>query len=184
MTDIHIKGMKELGEALRSLEPKLRNNVMRAALRQGANVVKEAVLQNVPTAPANTENARLYGGYEGALRDSVRVGSRVKRDGKVTAYVRAGGKKGTRDTYYAHMVEYGTKAHKIGKLGRMLFINGRWVYAPVSHPGARPHPFMRPAADSTATTATVAVGNKIKSVLEMKHGLNSPVPVEASEDED
>lgn len=181
MTDIHIKGMKELGEFLKTLEPKLRNNVMRAALRQGANVVKEAVLQNVPVAPPNTENARLYGAHAGSLRDSVRVGSRVKRDGKVTAYVRAGGKK---DVYYAHMVEYGTKAHKIGKLGRLLWIHNRWVYAPVSHPGARPRPFMRPAADTTATTATVAVGNKIKSVLETKHGLNSPVPVEASEDED
>lgn len=184
MSEIHVKGMKELGEFLKTLEPKLRNNVMRAALRQGANVVKEAVVQNIPVAPANTENARLYGGYAGALRDSVRVGSRIRRDGKVVAYVRAGGKKGTRDVYYAHMVEYGTKSHKIGKVGRLLWINGRWVHAPVRHPGARPHPFMRPAADTTAQTATVAVGNKIRSILETKHGIESPQPVEGVNDED
>lgn len=183
MSEIHVKGMKELGEFLRTLEPKLRNNVMRAALRQGANVVKETVLANVPVAPANKENAQNYGGYEGALRDSVRVGSRVRRDGKVVAYVRAGGKKGTRVVYYANMVEYGTKAHKIGKLGRMLFINGRWVYAPVQHPGARPRPFMRPAADTSAAAATVAIGNKIKTVLETKHGLEHALPVEESENE-
>lgn len=181
MSEVHVKGMKELGEFLKTLEPKLRNNVMRAALRQGANVVKEAVLQNVPVAPPNTENARLYGAHAGSLRDSVRVGSRVRRDGKVVAYVRAGGKK---DVYYAHMVEYGTKAHKIGKVGRMLFIKGKWVHAPVDHPGSRPRPFMRPAADTTAQSATVAVGNKIKSVLETKHGLDVPVAIEGVENED
>lgn len=181
MTEVHVKGLKELGEFLKTLEPKLRNNVMRAALRQGANVIKEAVLQNVPVAPPNTENARLYGAHAGSLRDSVRVGSRVRRDGKVVSYVRAGGKK---DVYYAHMVEFGTRPHKIGKVGRMLWINGRWVYAPVNHPGSRPRPFMRPAADSTAQTATVAVGNKIKSILETKHGLDTPVSIEGVENED
>ena len=174
MSEVHVKGLKELGELLKTLEPKLRNNVMRAALRQGANVVKEAVLQNVPMAPPNTENARLYGAYAGTLRDSVRVGSRVRRDGKVAAYVRAGGKKGSVNAYYAHMVEYGTKRHKIGK----------WVHAPVEHPGSRQRPFMRPAADTTAQTATVAVGNKIKSVLETKHGLDTPVAIEGVENED
>jgi HK97 gp10 family phage protein len=181
VTEVHVKGLKELGEFLKTLEPKLRNNVMRAALRQGANVIKESVLQNVPVAPPNTENARLYGAHTGSLRDSVRVGSRVRRDGKVVAYVRAGGKK---DAYYAHMVEFGTRPHKIGKVGRMLWINGRWVYAPVNHPGSRPRPFMRPAADSTAQTATVAVGNKIKSILETKHGLDTPVSIEGVENED
>lgn len=184
MSEVHVKGLKEVGEFLKTLEPKLRNNVMRAALRQGANVVKEAVLQNVPVAPPNTENARLYGAYAGTLRDSVRVGSRVRRDGKVVAYVRAGGKKGSVNAYYAHMVEFGTRPHKIGKVGRMLWINGRWVYAPVNHPGSRPRPFMRPAADSTAQTATVAVGNKIKSILETKHGLDTPVSIEGVENED
>lgn len=181
MSEVHVKGLKELGEFLKTLEPKLRNNVMRAALRQGANVVKEVVLQNVPIAPPNTENARLYGAHAGSLRDSVRVGSRVRRDGKVVAYVRAGGKN---DVYYAHMVEYGTKRHKIGKIGRKLFIEGKWVRAPVDHPGSRPRPFMRPAADSTAQTATVAVGNKIKSVLETKHGLDTPIAIEGAENED
>ena len=161
-----VQGLAELDRLLKELPARLEGTVVRGGLRAGAVVLQNAAKQNVPV-------------KSGALRRSIKVSTGIKK-GRVYSRVRAGDK----IAFYAHMVEFGTRPHKIGKVGRMLWINGRWVYAPVNHPGSRPRPFMRPAADSTAQTATVAVGNKIKSILETKHGLDTPVSIEGVENED
>lgn len=171
MTTTHVTGLKELYAALQSVPVKIERNVMRGAMRAGAKVVMQAVKENVPVSKPSTRGAEIYGGYEGALRDSIRVGTLTKR-GSVVAYVRAGGKKKA-DTFYANWVERGTKAHWIDSKSGWLNINGQRVKAPVLHPGARPHPFMRPALDSEQTRAVVAVGNYIKYRLATKHGMDT-----------
>lgn len=159
MADVHIKGLKELGMFLQALPIKVERNILRAALRQGANVIAEQARVNVPVAEPSDRNAARYGGYAGALRDSIRTSnSRATRKGRVTVAVRAGGikTKGGADVYYAKWVEYGTKPHSNGKRGM--------------HPGARPHPFLRPAADTEQARAVIAVGNWIKHRLEQRGG--------------
>jgi len=159
--NIHFKGMSDLSKFLDTLAPKLQANVLRAALSQGAKIVRDAAVANCPVGPPGRENARIYGGYAGALRDSIRYGSQVRmRKGKVVAYIRAGGhaRGKVADTYYAKFVEYGTIPHG-------------------NHPGTSPHPYMRPALDAESEHALAVIANFIKNRLETKHGLDTSAVV-------
>ena len=178
----HVKGLAELQKFLETLPVKLEQNIMRGALRAGAKVILQTAKQNIHN-------------VSGELAASLRVTTRVRR-GRVVASVVAGGKKakiGNRPIW----VEYGTRAHLIsvqeeekpinfrqslrrGRIVRasmttinrlVLKIGKRFVGPTVSHPGARPRPFMRPALDAQAGAATVAVGEYIKKRL-TKEGLN------------
>ena len=176
MADVQIKGLKELYEALQQLPVKMEQNVMRGALRAGAKVLEAEVKQNVPVAQPSEENARLYGGREVLLRDSVRVSVKARR-GTVTAAVKAGGKvKGGGVVFYAHMVERGTAAHYIRAKSKKGLSLGGAVFRGVMHPGARPKPFMRPAFDTQHRAAIEAAREYIRARLAIKHGINVPGP--------
>ena len=162
MAVVYVKGLKELYKQLQTVPVRMEKNIMRSALLAGAQVVAKQVRVNAPVAEPSDRNRKRYGGYAGALRDSIKAGSTRIKGGKVRVSVRAGGgknKKGA-DVYYAHWVEYGTKPHMNGRRGM--------------HPGARPHPFMRPAADTAKGAAVVAVGNRIKQRLAKQGGLDTP----------
>lgn len=168
-TERHVTGLKELYRVLQSLPVKMERNVMRGALRAGANVILDQAKANVPVAEPSQRNRERYGAYAGALRDSGRVGGRA-RGGKVTAYVRFGGGKTKAGVpvFWAGWVEYGTKPHP----------NGRRGY----HPGARPHPFLRPAADTKQSESVVAVGRYVYKRLSTQTGWDlSDVAIEAEE---
>lgn len=172
--DRNISGGRELDDFLKTLSAKVEKNIMRSAMRQGANVYKAEVKTTVPVGPPSMENVRLYGAYPGALRDSVRVTSKAK-GGRVSASVKVGGKNKKGGTvYYAHMIEFGTKPHKITSKKGFLSINGRLVKS-VNHPGIRAHPFMRPAFENKASAAIAAVGAQIRARL-TKEGINVPAP--------
>lgn len=147
--EFKISGLKELNAALEQLPVKLQKNIMRGALRAGARLIEADARQRIPVGPPNLKNITLYGGYEGALRDSLRVSTGIRRDGTVTASVKTGGKsKKGADTYYARWVEYGVSAHLIKPN--------------VMHPGFAPIPFMRPAMDAQAYHAAHAVADYIR----------------------
>jgi len=175
--DLAIAGGRAMDDALRTLAPKIAKNIMRSALRAGANVIRNEVKSNAPVGPTNSENARLYGGYAGALRDSVRV-TTASKNGKISAAVKVGGgtKKGA-DVFYAHMVEFGTRPHVIkARSGSALHIGNSFPRS-VNHPGTRPQPFVRPAFDSMAPQALAAVAEQIRKRL-TKEGINVPAPEE------
>lgn len=158
---LETKGWAELQKALDTVPVKMEVNVLRGALRAGTKVQLAAARRGVPVAAPNAENARLYGSYAGALRDSLKISTRSRR-GVVTAVLRVGNKM----AYYAHMVEFGTLAHFIKPVARKsLFIAGLFKEV-VAHPGAKKHPFLRPAMDSTTGAALAAVGAYIRRRLE------------------
>lgn len=147
--EFKIEGMKQLHDALTQLPVKLQKNVMRGALRTGAKIIEADARQRIPVGQPSAKNVRLYGGYEGALLDSLRVSAGIRRDGTVTASVKTGGKnKKGADVYYALWVEYGVSAHLIKPN--------------VMHPGFPPIPFMRPAMDAKAYQAAHAVADYIR----------------------
>ena len=160
MTDIKVKGLAELQTFLDQLPAKMEANVLRGALRAGAKPLLAAAKAAAPVGEPSETNRNRYKLYAGALRDSIRISGRIdKRDGKVTASVKAGGKTKTgADVFYAHMVEFGTKPHVIG--------DG-------THPGVQAKPFMRPALDAQSQAAVVAAGEYIKKRLSSKHGLDT-----------
>jgi len=173
MADVFVKGGKELDEFLKRLPSKIEKNILRSALRAGATVFKADAVAKCPSGPTATENKRLYGGYEGALRDSIRVTTRHKGVA-VSASLKAGGKrKGKADVWYAHIIEYtGAKAHEItGQHRSMLFFGGRFVRS-VNHPGMNARPFMRPSFHKNGRRSIQAVAAFIKRSL-TKKGLDT-----------
>ena len=182
MTDLHIKGGADLDKLLQTLPVKLEKNVMRAALAAGARVIMREAKALAPIGQPSNTNAKEYGGYPGALRDSVRVTTRFTRTGEATASVKAGGrtKKGA-DVFYAHIVEFGARRHIIRpRPGKKMEIGGKFVAGEVEHPGVRPQPFMRPALDTKLPEAIDAVTVYIRKRL-AKEGVDGPAPTPAEE---
>ena len=173
MSEQSVTGLAELQQFLDQLPAKLEKNVLRGAMRAGAKVQLERARQLVPVGPPGTENARIYGGYAGALRDSLRISTTV-RGSTVKATVKAGGKtRGGADVYYAHMVEFGTAAHFIKPKNRKSLFFAGLAREVINHPGAKKHPFMRPALDATVQAAVQAVGAYIRKRL-TKEGIEVP----------
>lgn len=161
MSQSNVTGLKELQAFLDQLPAKVEGNIMRSAMRQGANVLLAEAKSNVPV-------------KSGLLRDGLKVSVSLRK-GVVKAKVKATGKHGP----LAHLVEYGTAAHFIKpKSAKSLFFAGLFSNG-VDHPGATAKPFMRPALDSQSQAALVAVGEQIKKRL-TKQGLDvQDIDVEA-----
>ena len=168
----------ELQRTLQELPKRLANSVVRQALNAGMKVIAAEARRLAPVGFTNQKNETKYETYPGALRDSVRHGTRILKGGTIVGYVRAGGKAtGSRkaDTFYAHMVEYGTKAHKVPAKGAKAmnlsaWYNGKhtgvsWVFGQFMHPGVTASPFMRPAFDRKKTEAMLTITAYIKNRL-------------------
>jgi HK97 gp10 family phage protein len=155
-----IVGGRALDDFLQQLPVKVERNIMRAAMRAGANEFKKGAQDAAPV-------------DDGDLRASIRVTTRSKK-GTVYASVKAGGKKAP----HWHWVEFGTAAHKIkAKPQHALAFNGTTLRE-VDHPGARAQPFMRPTFDARAAAAIAATAAKIRERL-TKEGINVPAPEES-----
>lgn len=152
-----ITGGRQLDDLLKTLPKKLERNVMRAALRAGGVVLREEARRQAPV-------------DDGVLRKSIRISTRSQR-GSLYASVKAGSKK----AFYAHMVEFGTRPHKIkAKPQSALDVNGN-PRRDVDHPGSQPHAFMRPAADLAFQEAIKAFDRKLRERMTTA-GLNVPAP--------
>lgn len=163
MADITIKGLSELQKLLDQFPVKMEKNIMRGALRAGANVIKNEAKNNVPV-------------KTGTLKDGIKVSVKVKYQ-KVTASIRTTGK----HAYLANWIEHGTRPHEIRPKNRKSLFFAGLFHKVVEHPGiVNPKPFMRPALDNKATEAAVAVGEYIKNRLATKNGMDtSDINVEA-----
>lgn len=166
MTDIYVKGLSRLNNFIDKFPVKFAANIVRGGMRAGAKPISAAAKDGVPIGEPSRKGARLYKLYQGALRDSIRVSSRIgTRAGIITASVKAGGnvKKTGAKVFYAHMIEFGTRPHSLSRNGK----------GKINHPGVSPRPFMRPALDANASAAVVAVGEYIKKRLANKNGLDT-----------
>lgn len=149
---------------LSTLPAKIEKNIMRTALRAGANVIKVEAKKNVPI-------------QSGDLKKSIKVSTNAKR-GRVSASIKAGDKK----AWYYLMVEFGTLAHAIqakkGKTLKFVARDGKHISTKsVMHSGAISKPYMRPALDNKASEAIEAVGWQISRRL-TKEGLETPSPLQ------
>jgi HK97 gp10 family phage protein len=148
-----VKGGGDIARALEQFAPNLERNMLRGALRAGAQVIQEEAKARVPQ-------------DTGALRDSLRVKTGAQ-GGKVYAYVQAGRSKKKGDPWYAHLVEYGVKPHVIiagggTKKGKALAAAGRILGEKVDHPGAPAKPFLRPALEAKAQSAIDSVADYLR----------------------
>lgn len=149
---VHVKGLDELMKVLDTLPEKLERNVMRGALRAGAVVLRDQARNNLVMTDT------------GQLAKGLKVSTNIK-NGVIYAYVKAKGKHG----HLANWVEFGVAAHGVKKGASRKRGTGQDGKL---HPGFTKKPFMRPALDSQAAAATIAVGEYIKGRLLTKEGLD------------
>jgi HK97 gp10 family phage protein len=183
-TTIKVTGLSDLQALLDTLPPKLELNVMRGALRAGGKLIMQEAVANVPVGPTSSGNADKYGGYAGALRDSIHLGTKISRP-YVMARVVVGGKTKTgADVWYAHIIEFtGAVPHTISAKGKAALSIGGLLYQSVQHPGMKAHPFLRPALDSKGRDAVIAAAEYMKTRLATKEGLDTAAILIAGEDE-
>lgn len=127
---INVNGEREIVRALRKLDDRLVRRVMRKAVRAGANPIVRTARQNVPRST-------------GLLRKSLGTKVKTYNNGTIVAIIgpRTGFKqlvngKPRNPTKYAHLVEFGTKAHLIGRAGIYFRVLREWVGGPIEHPGS------------------------------------------------
>lgn len=142
--------------------------IMRKASRAGGAVLRKKAKRLVP---------RDKGTLHAALTVKVKQyasGVTVAVIGPRKRFERTTKKKGTRtlDAFYSHMIEGGTRRHKIPKrkyAGQTLrFLSGnRVITVPeVMHPGTKPQPFIGPASRAGAKPAIAAFGKKLGAEIE------------------
>lgn len=153
-------GLIDLHRVLNELPDRLERNVLRGAMKAGADVIAD-------------EARDLCRSSE--VRESISTSASVK--GRVvTALIQTKGD----GSYLAPWLEYGTEPHIIrakdpegrtaGRLNRLnkrgaLMIGGKFVGDLVWHPGARKLPFMRPAMDQREEQAVTVIGEQIAARL-------------------
>lgn len=102
---VSVQGLSDLQKMLDELPAKIEANIMRGALRQGANVYRDRARANAPV------------GKTGKLKKSIKVKTTLRKGKAVSQIVAGGG-----DAFYAKFVEFGTASFYEG--------NGRTVGAP------------------------------------------------------
>lgn len=149
-----VRGRDEVKSYIASVPVALENKILRGAARAAAKIV------------ADEAKARSHSDL---VAQSVKISTRQDAPGRVIAKVQTKGP----GAYLAPWQEYGTEPHfikvadadrqgmSVGKVNSAvksgaINIGGDFVTGTVLHPGARPHPFMRPALDTKADAAVAA----------------------------
>ncbi len=198
-------GDANLRAVLRGLPEKLERSVIRGGMRELAKVVAEEARENVPSTGITRQGkSGKVVIHADDVRGSIKVRSSVLRSGIITSSVYTSGK----GSGVALWLEYGTVPHLVSvredvlptwkdrrgrvrawSVGRVnkavkrssLVIGNRFVGAIVSHPGASPRPFLRPALDAKFNAGMDAMATYIQTRL-AKYGLDAPVEPEATDE--
>jgi hypothetical protein len=164
MADLRIDGLADVQLRLAGASDKLVKNVLRGALRKGANVVRNQ-------ARANFNGAVGPNDITEALKTSIRVTARRGTATRVTYSVVAGDltatqqkKFGTNAAYYALWVE---KGHINRKAGDSLRGGKRYkaMARAASTSNTPAHPYMQPALENKAQEAVDAVAQDVRDRL-------------------
>ena len=152
---LDLKGVAELDRMLQELPKAVANKLGDAALRAGGRVIAAEARRLAPK----------------RLKARITVGGTGEPPPNATTRVQAVGIRKSRHSRVAHLVEYGTAAHRIEpkRKGKLLVfeVNGETVFTThVDHPGAQPHPFMRPAGDTKAQEAIDRIGENLGTGIE------------------
>lgn len=157
-------GVPELFAALQAIDKK----VARKSMRSGIKEINKAVLAKIKSlVQVETKTLRkaqgskivsfksglVQVGITGARFDAKPKPGKQAKPKKFSRKVKVKGLYGEREmertpTYYAHLVEFGTRAHSLGKGARIARKDKRRVKVSqhgMKHPGAVEKPFMRPA---------------------------------------
>ncbi len=152
---LDMKGMAELDAMLQELPKAVANKLGDAALRAGGRVVAAEARLKAPK----------------RLKKKITVGGTGEPPPNSTTRVVGVGLRKSEHSRLAHLVEFGTAAHRITpkRQGKLLVfeVGGRTVFTThVDHPGASARPFLRPAGDVKAQEAIDKVGENLGQGIE------------------
>jgi hypothetical protein len=170
------KGGTEVRQFIAKLPGEIERKLLRGAGRAAANVIADEAKER---------------SISSEVSSAIKVKVRTTED-QVVAKVQVRG----RGAYIAPWLEYGTSAHfisvddsqregmsvnKINKANKAgsLVIGGKFVGSTVLHPGARPHPFLRPALDIKGDAAFAAAQGYINSRVTRSGIVGTAEPEEA-----
>lgn len=170
---VKVRGRDAVRRFIAEVPEKLQRSVLPGAARAAAEVI--------------VEEARLRV-VSSEVRASIKVSS-SRRDGEIIARVQTKGE----GAYLAPWLEFGTSPHfirvnegerqgrsvrRINQLARegSLVINGQFVGSTIWHPGASPHPFLRPALDLKEAEAIAAARSYIAARIGRAGITETPVP--------
>lgn len=149
VVEVSIKGFENLAQVLKSFPQTVARRILSRAVYAGATVVRDDARARAPV-------------KTGKLRKSIKIKSAKSRRGTIEkvfrVYVAA---------YYGHMVERGTKAHRITRVNAKALKIGRNYRVEVDHPGiVSPKPFLRPALDENTRSIVDAMRDKLRAGIE------------------
>ena len=160
-----VKGKERVKAFIARIPAEIEEKLLPGAARAAARVV-------ATEAKERTQSSEV--------RDAIKVAVRKPEPGRVIALVQVRGP----GAFIAPWEEYGTSAHfisvddsqrggmSVGRINRLakdpysnhsLVIGGNFVGKTVLHPGARAHPFLRPALDIKEAAAIAAAQGYINS---------------------
>lgn len=144
-SSIKIHGLDEIERRLQKLPEKLRRKSLKEVLQKGLDLVADEARIRAPRRGINK-------GWEAFIDRGTRLADAIVTKVSVTAKA-AAGKVGidTKKARHGHLLEFGTKPHKIGKR---------------QHPGSKPRPFMRPAIDSKGDDSLNTMASKLVKAVE------------------
>jgi HK97 gp10 family phage protein len=152
---VTVTGGDDIVRKLRSLGVNM-DRAQELVLRAGAEVVRTAAADNVRSASSS-------------VASDIKI-ERIRDEGGGVVV----GIAPTRKTWYAVMLERGTRPHTIampsGKAMKFVGSSGDAFRRTVHHPGTKAQPFMRPAADENHERIVDAVGDSARTILEISAG--------------
>lgn len=138
---VQIKGLRELGERMRSLSADIAGKVARQATAAGAGVARKNIRARAPKDTGNLQAAIVMKRVrDTALTEEYIVAPRKGKRRDVIAAKKGEGRLG-KDAHYAHMVEFGTV-----KMAAQ--------------------PYIRPGFDESVQPATQAIAKRLKQRLD------------------
>ena len=146
MIEMRLHGFEELERVLRALPEHVERRAVIDGLQAGTRVLIRGMTQRVP---------ERTGGLKRAITTRVRGRTRV-----VIGFRRPA-------AAHAHLVEFGTAPHRIrARNAPLLRVGSAVLGRTVDHPGARPHPFIRPALDEDGPAAVEAMRVRLGRTVE------------------
>jgi len=152
----NLNGFDELQRQLRRMSPRDSSRMAKIATRKSAKILLNEMRLRVPV-------------RGGTLRRSLGLVSVRRRT--PGAWFKVGARSGKRlknDGWYAHLVEFPTRAHSTQKGDYLARTNRRAKQAAggVDHPGTKSRPFMRPAVDASAKKIIDSIGIELGKAIE------------------
>lgn len=174
-------GVPELFAALREADKKIARKAIRRGIKAAIKPIVKDAKSEVPEETgtlkkslgdkiASYKSGSVVVGIGGPRYDKKPKPGKPQKKKRFARKVMVGGKEKERvPTFYAHLVEKGTRPHALGKGSRIARMDKRKVAVNQHgrlHPGGKPHPFLKPALAKNKSQVKATITMFLKAAIE------------------